>query len=355
MAPRHYPIDDSKLAVRYGTVLVLIASTLALQLTVRPLLGEKPYLLFFPSVFFCALLAGFWPGVLATILSSLLAWYFFVPQVSSFTFKPLISSHLFGLSIFACTGLVFSAFSEFARRAYFEARRAIQARDELIAVVSHDLRNPLTGIHLKLQFMSALSKSTPLTHCEFTKQIRPITDAINRMQSLVNSLLDLEKIEAGWFTIEKSECDLQKFIQEIVDMLEPMASQKGISLEYSTDPSASSGFYDRERLLEVLSNLIGNSIKFTPPGGRISLKVRADKGVLEFRVKDSGPGIPEQDLNRVFDRLWQGDGASNGGAGLGLSISKGIVEAHGGKIWANSRVGRGTTFYFAIPHGQEAA
>ena len=229
-------------------------------------------------------------------------------------------------------------------RMYDDARRAIDAREEVLKVVSHDLRNPLNTISMSADLMLevALSEQTRV------KQLSIIKRAGERMNRLIQDLLDVTKLEAGRLGIAPRPIAPAAVIHEAVEMLRPLAAEKGIRMESVVADDLPVIAADAGRVLQVLSNLVGNAIKFTPAGGSVTLRVARAGGDVRFCVADTGSGISPEQLPRIFGRFWQADPTDRRGIGLGLAIAKGIVEAHGGRIWVESRVGEGTSFYFTL-------
>jgi signal transduction histidine kinase len=169
------------------------------------------------------------------------------------------------------------------------------------------------------------------------------------MNRLIQDLLDVARMEAGQLTVERAQLSAGGLIAEAVDMQRPLASSSSLELRVDVDPDVAEVWGDRNRLLQVFENLIGNAIKFTQAGGRITAGATSRDDEVVFWVADTGDGIPSEHLPRVFDRFWQATRTGREGAGLGLPIAKGIVEAHGGRIWAESTAGSGSTFFFTIP------
>ncbi len=230
------------------------------------------------------------------------------------------------------------------------ARRALQDRDDLLAIVSHDLKNPLGAIVMSA---SMLERSAPegAEGEPVRRHAARVQRAAERMSSLIRDLLDMASLTSGHFTVDARAMAADAPVLETLDLFRPLAQEKGILLESGADvaecpPIAA----DRGRLLQTFSNLVGNAIQYSPAGGRITLGAVPDGGCVKYYVRDEGPGIPEAQLPHIFERWWRG--AKNTPAvnvGLGLSIAKGIVEAHGGRIWAESRAGGGSTFWFTVP------
>ncbi|HTB75131.1 MAG TPA: ATP-binding protein [Polyangiaceae bacterium] len=224
------------------------------------------------------------------------------------------------------------------------AERAIRARDDVVAIVSHDLKNPLSVI---LTATRLIQKGIEPTRG--TAMVERIQDAVSRMNRLVSDLLDLGKIEAGGFAVHLARCDAEEVVADAIALFAPLVEERGIVLEGAVAPDTYV-MGDRDRLHQVLANLVGNAIKFTPRGAAVRIAVSAEGGYARFAVHDMGPGIAEADQAQLFDRYWRGtEPRPQAGTGLGLYIAKGIVEAHGGRIWAESALGRGSTFAFTIP------
>jgi light-regulated signal transduction histidine kinase (bacteriophytochrome) len=227
-------------------------------------------------------------------------------------------------------------------------QRAVRARDDLVAVVSHDLRNPLGVIQMQA---AILQQTVGSGSEEFSRRIQTSSDHIQRavrhMNTLIRDLLDLAKLEAGRFTLQCSRCQMNDLIEESLLILRPLAEAKRISL--TADLQADFVHADRDRIFQVLSNLVGNAIKFTPERGAISVRAETIDTEIRLTVSDTGPGIPPEQLANVFDRYWQARRSDQEGSGLGLFIAKGIVEAHGGRIWTEVRPGSGATFIFILP------
>lgn len=233
------------------------------------------------------------------------------------------------------------------------AAAASRARDDVLAIVSHDLKNPLSAIQLRTSsLLLALRDQEPgNTH----KQLRKIRQSCEQMTRLVQDLLDLGSLDSGHLSVDKAPCAIRDLFGEACDLLEPLATEHKLELDCDAGSDALVALGDRRRLLQVLSNLIGNAIKISPADNTIHLRVQRTDNFLRIAVQDHGPGIAADLLPRVFERYWQGPNAAEGGRGLGLYIAKGVVEAHGGKIWVESTEGMGTTFYFTVPLVEEDA
>jgi signal transduction histidine kinase len=238
-----------------------------------------------------------------------------------------------------------AAGSERAARA--EAEAAVATRDELLAIVSHDLRYPLgaivTGASV-IQQMSIDGTDGQSVH----RTAQAILRSANRMNRLIADLLDLAQIDAGKLAVEAKSEDVEGLVRESVEMLRPLATTTDVKL----DGIASAGLQvhcDRGRVLQILTNLVGNALKFTPAGGSILIEAQAVGDEAWFFVRDTGQGISDEELPRIFDRFWRAQRNNRAGIGLGLSIVKGLVEAHGGRVKVESKLGAGTTFLFTLP------
>lgn len=232
------------------------------------------------------------------------------------------------------------------KRAEVEARHATHVREQLLAIVAHDLRNPLGSIRTSGELLARIAASTRDPRAE--KTARTIIRSAERMDRLIRDLLDFALIEAERLKLEHEIVDAKDLLHESLEVFKPLADEKRIQLAgHAREALQLDG--DRDRLLQILSNLIGNAIKFTPQGGSVALRIERSGDEAIFAITDTGPGISEDDVLRIWDRYWQVSRTHKGGVGLGLSIAKGLVEAHRGRIWAESKVGAGTTFSFTVP------
>lgn len=232
-------------------------------------------------------------------------------------------------------------------RLYGHAQRAIHARDEVLAIVAHDLRNPLTMIDLTAAALARQVSDESRPRVE--KAVRQIQGAANRANHLIQDLVDVASIEAGKLGLERTAVQPDAVVADAIELLGGSVSEAHLTVEASTEHGIPPVFGDRDRLLQALANLLGNAVKFTPSGGRIRVRAERHGGEVLFSVADTGQGMTPEHLVRVFDCFWQARPTGRRGAGLGLSIAKGIVEAHGGRIWAESTPGQGSIFYFTVP------
>ena len=232
------------------------------------------------------------------------------------------------------------------RAARTAAEQASRLRDDLIAVVSHDLRNPLASLVSASELLAMTMSSDSLKKGE--RYLNTIQKAGVRMRTLLDDLLDITRIESGRLEIERKTEDVGAVVRESLELHEPLATSKSIRLELDVIGRAVASC-DRHRIQQVVGNLLGNAIKFTTEGGRIRVEVMRRTDDICVSVLDTGPGISPEQLPHLFDRYWQARRGTRQGLGLGLSIVKGIVEAHGGRVSVDSEPGTGSTFRFTMP------
>ena len=231
-------------------------------------------------------------------------------------------------------------------RLYAAARRATSARDEVLAVVSHDLRNPISAIAMCARI---LREAPPADAVERDKMLTAITEATVWMQRLIRDLLDVSAIEAGRLSVERRPAALAPIIATAAGMMSGEVEQRSITLAVDVPPDLRVANVDATRIVQVISNLLGNAIKFTDAGGTVTVRAANGPTSVVVSVEDTGVGIEPEALNRIFDRFWQARPTPRRGSGLGLAIARGIIEAHGGRIWVESEVGRGSVFSFSLP------
>ena len=229
------------------------------------------------------------------------------------------------------------------REAKEKAEAAVRVRDETLGIVSHDLRNPLTKIALSADLLAA---APPEEHAELIETVR---SSARQMQRLIQDLLDVARMESGRLTVSQELIDPGPLAREMCESNAPIAAQKNQKIACDIEGPLPKICGDRDRLVQVFGNLISNAIKFTPERGVITIEADASPEFVEFVVRDTGPGIPEADLKHVFTPYWQAKKTAHMGAGLGLAIVRGIVEAHRGEMWAANAPGGGAVFRFRIP------
>jgi signal transduction histidine kinase len=230
---------------------------------------------------------------------------------------------------------------------YAVANEAIQLREGVLRTVAHDLRNPLNAITLSARMLA--DKALPLER--HRKLLQSISDASSRMNRLIDDLLLVGRLGANQeLPLDLHREDPSNIVEQVCEIMTHQAAAKAVALECrSTTPALPPIVVDRSRILQVLTNLVDNALKFTPRGGAIVVSCEGRDGEVTFAVKDTGCGIKPEHLERIFDPFWQAGEAAHVGAGLGLAIARAIVERHHGRIWVESQQGRGTTVSFALP------
>jgi signal transduction histidine kinase len=249
-----------------------------------------------------------------------------------------------GVARWASIALANARLIEAERKAKSMAEAAVRARDEVRAIVSHDLRSPLQTVLAAC----ALVEETQLDEVQRGKQASVIRRAAEQMTRLTQDLLDLGKIQAGRMTIQAEAVEVSALLEEARSMFEASGREKGLEIHCERVGQLPLIDADRSRMLQALSNLVGNALRHTERGS-IILRAQQDADRVQFSVVDTGSGIHREHLPKLFDQFYQARDGHGAGAGLGLSITRGIIEAHGGRIWVESEVGKGSRFHFSVP------
>jgi signal transduction histidine kinase len=240
--------------------------------------------------------------------------------------------------------------SDELQRVYGELEKASRHKSDFLATMSHELRTPLNAI---IGFSEVLQEQMFGELNE--RQLANVNDVLRageHLLSLINDVLDLAKIEAGKMELELSRVAIPEVLRSAVSMHSERASRGGIELALTTEPEEITVTADERRVRQVVFNLLSNAIKFTPEGGRVDISAGSEDGYVAIAVADTGPGIPAGELETIFEEFEQsGDGKNVEGTGLGLPLSRKLVELHGGRLWVESEVGRGSTFRFTLPVG----
>jgi signal transduction histidine kinase len=231
-------------------------------------------------------------------------------------------------------------------RLYTTATRATRARDEVLSVVSHDLRNPIGAIAMCARIMR---EAPPDDEQERRRMLSAITEATGWMQRLIRDLLDVTSIDAGHLALERQPASLCSIVGTATSLLRGAVEERSIELEVDVPDDLPTLMVDDGRIVQVVANLLGNAVKFSEPGGRVTISVVPAPDSVVVAVGDAGIGIAPDVQARIFDRFWQAKATPGRGNGLGLAIAHGIVQAHGGRIWVQSTPGQGSTFYFSLP------
>jgi len=227
------------------------------------------------------------------------------------------------------------------------ADRTLTGRDDALAVVVHDLSSLLASIELNAQAITDSAEDDP--HDPKRRFATNIQKTAAVMRHLLGDIADTTRIEAGEFRLQTAPHDARALVHEALGTFAPVAQAAGITLDLDVGEVPLVATFDDHRVLQVLTNLLTNALKFTPKGGRVRLRVRAEPTHLRFEVEDTGPGVPVAHRADIFEKFWQGAGALGRGVGLGLYIARHIVEAHGGAIGVESPEGHGATFFFTLP------
>ena len=221
-------------------------------------------------------------------------------------------------------------------------------KSQFVSISAHQLRTPLSAIKWAL----ALLKEENLPFEEKKEIIEKLSESTERMIKLVNDLLNVSRIEEGRFLYKPKKEDLREIVKTIFNQEKEVAQKKNITFNLFLPKEPCFSLIDKEKISLAVQNLIENAIHYTPPGGKVEVFLEKKDKKLVFKVKDTGIGIPEEEQKRIFEKFFRGSNAlkiETSGSGLGLFITKNIVEAHKGKIWFESKVGKGTTFYFSLP------
>lgn len=235
------------------------------------------------------------------------------------------------------------------REARATAEAAVRGRDEVLRVVAHDLGNSLSAVLVTTTVLLRTLPEDDEAVGKARRRVENIRALAEQMQRLRQDLLDVALLEAGQLSIEPGPSGPASLIEQSLDRYGSVAEERSIQLESRVSPELPRVLADEPRLLQVVANLLTNALKFTPPGGTIVLGAEEGEGEVRFYVQDSGPGIPPENLVRLFDRYWTTREGNPFGAGLGLAIARGIVEAHRGRMWVESTPGVGSVFSFTVP------
>ena len=317
--------------------LVAIALTLVVlgRLALNPWWGvqQNRHLVLLPTVMLATWLGGFRPGVVSALLSALalqLLW----SKEPGLLHPPAMDVVLFlGFSLVIC-GVVRSL--ELARA---RADTVTRSHEHVLEIVAHDLRSPLTAI-------KALGESIARGNPAIRPRLEKIDRAADRMDRLIGQLIDATRIGHGELAVSARPEPACSMVTETVDLYSTAAREREVVLEATELPAGVGVLADRDRIMQVLGNLIGNALKFTAPGGRVTLGLQRGTDAVTFSVADTGSGIAAEDLPHVFEQYWKHDAQ---GTGLGLFIARSVVHAHHGRIWVESDPGAGTTFLFTLP------
>ena len=248
----------------------------------------------------------------------------------------------------------FTALAVASAREYLVAKNAVRTREDLLGIVSHDLRNPLNVTLMKCAMMLRDSSGSAGNE-RLRRDVEAIERATRRMDRLLKDLQDFSSIQTGHLAIERRPELAMDLVNEAAESARTLAAKRGIDVDVDGIADDLQITCDRERVLQVCSNLVGNALKFTPESGKVVLTARVDGEGLVFSVRDTGVGIDPDELPHVFQKYWRARNGRRGGVGLGLFISRALVMEHGGRIWGESEKGLGSTFSFSLPLGPASA
>ncbi len=322
--------------MRYLAALALTALVIGGRYSLDPWLGHQHnrHLLFLPAVMLAAWTAGLGPGIVSgALFTAALAVLWGEPPGAA---RILPAAEL---GLFLLLALAICAVIDSLQKARVRADEARRSHERLLEIVAHDLRNPLAAIKM---VAAGVARATP----ELAPRIERIERAATRMDDLIGDLVDLTRIEHGELDVQLGVHTVASMLDETAELFAPVARGQEVTLVVAGAFGEAKVSCDRRRIIQVLNNLVGNALKFTPAGGRIELGYAPDGEHGRFQVTDTGTGIPLQDQQRVFEPYWRGD---TRGTGLGLFIARTIVEAHGGRIAVESAVGTGARFWFTVP------
>lgn len=231
-----------------------------------------------------------------------------------------------------------------------QLQTAVNARDDTVGVVAHDLRNPVSAVQMLSSALMQRFEAEGFSP-ESKEQLTLIRQAAVQMDRLIQDLLDVTRVETGRLQIEPETIRTAELLETAVETMRPLVEEAGLDMQEYIARDVKPVRADRHRVAQVISNLVGNSIKATPRGGRITVRASNSPEGVTVTIEDTGRGIAPDQLAHIFDRFWQSERSSirTRGAGLGLPIARGIVEAHGGRMWVESNPGAGTSFFFTLP------
>jgi signal transduction histidine kinase len=322
---------------RYGAAVVLTCLVVAGRVGLDPVWGHQHnrHLFFIPMVMVAAWLGGLGPGVVSAGLSTAALGYFWMNA------REPVAVATVELVLFFAIGVALSAMVESLHRARARSEAAVRSRERVMEIVAHDLRNPLSAIR-----MSAEALLRDVAGEQDRRHVDRIARAVARMNNLIGDLVDITGIEHETLAVTRTREAVAPIVRETAEAFLPRAQQRRITLDVESAPSDLAIAADRARIVQLLGNLVGNALKFTPEGGRVALRVAAQDREVRFEVADSGPGIAPENVPHIFEQYWKGDSE---GTGLGLFIARSIAHAHRGELGVKTAPGAGATFVFTLP------
>jgi signal transduction histidine kinase len=364
------------LTARYALALFVTAIALAATLVLRHDGPTPSFLFFVPAVAISAWYGGPGPSSLATILSLLLIDLNFLDPGGSLRIDRVEALEIIAFIIVAATitttmealhrarslaesrATTLKRLNEEVGRSYDAEREKrhvaellSQAREEVLGVVAHDLRNPLNTIITSTDLLLQ-EKLDPARRTELLEIALRTGRQMNR---LIGDLLDTVRMHAGKFTLDIEDVTVASIFDQAQETFKPIAEKRGICLQAIPPEKDVVVRADPFRVSQIVGNIVGNALKFTPRNGKVTMRADASDNHVAIHISDTGPGIAADDISHLFDDFWQARRNDHRGVGLGLAIAKGVVEAHGGRIWAESTPGSGSTFSFTLPRATNPA
>ena len=362
--------DLRSAATRYALALVATSVALVATLALRRYGPAPSFLFFVPAVALAAWYGGLGTSALATALSLLLIDLNFLAPNGSLAIDRVEGLEIIAFLVVAATitstmtalhralALAESRAAELKllndevgrsydaeREKRHDAELLAHAREDVLGLVAHDLRNPLNLIITTTDLLLGEKIEPPRQHELLEVAMR----AGKQMNRLIEDLLDTVRLQAGKFSLDLEDLPVASIFRQASESLGPAAEKRDVRLDIIPPRDGIVVRADPLRVSQLVGNLVGNAIKFTPEKGSVTLKAAPDGDRVLVQVTDTGPGIAPSDIPHLFDNFWQARRNDHRGVGLGLAIAKGVVEAHGGKIWCESTVGAGTTFSFTLP------
>jgi signal transduction histidine kinase len=336
----------------YGVAVLLVAASCLINIALSAYLHNSYFMIYLAAVILAAFYGGGGPALLAGALSAVKIAYFHLEPFYSFSILSTDGKVQMGLFLIL-SGLVYEA-GRRLQSAYADTAEALRdsaflhrRNRDILAIVSHDLRNPLTSIILNANLLKRESaKNGFRTRAE--KQAELIHSSGQKINLLIDELLRLGKIDAGTLSLNAENCHIALLLEDTVNQMRPFAEMKNVHMENDVAEDIVQPLADRATLRQAISNLVENAIENSPDGGTVRLSAANHPGGVVLSIRDEGAGMSPEKLAHLFDRDWQAVHSSPG-KGLGLYISRGIAEAHGGRISVESSEGHGSTFMLFIP------
>jgi len=324
--------------LRYGAAVLLTCLVVAGRVALDPWWGHQHnrHLVFIPTVMVAAWFGGLGPGLLSAALATVALGDFWIDPAHEPAGVAVVE-----VALFFAVGVAVSAIVESLHRARARAETAVRSRERVLQIVAHDLRNPLGAIGLSAE---ALSRN--ISNDDDRRHLTRIERAAARMETMIGDLVDVTGIEHQTLAVTPTREPVGAILREVAEAFMQQAERRQITLEVAAPPGDLAIAADRARIVQLLGNLIGNALKFTPKGGRVGVTVALQERAVRFEVADTGPGIPPESVPHIFEPYWKGAG---NGTGLGLYIAQGIVRAHRGDLWVKTAPGAGATFFFTLP------